>query len=282
MKTLQQWLHEHARQGRCLYLVLDSDGQLEQRAALIAELGYERCRAIYRNTPAQALANAGPYLFQLDRADSAPLVELLNAPEANWGWLASGANTDLDGLTEHWRSRSVSGEYPDQALYRFHDNRVLGRALAHMPPADHPGYLGPAASVCYWQTEHWTVTQNPDPGSYPLPPEPAWLHIPTPQATYAAVQFDNARRYLMREHTEQLVELAAHQDIDTWLRSRLDLAHVWHWQAPEALYFLLTQSLRVEGYTLPKSWPPKPDETPEQHFARLYQEALYWQGSGPL
>lgn len=282
MSTLEHWLYEQQRLERHFYLVLDSEGQLEQRSALIAELGYERYRAVYRNTPAHSLANAGPYLFQLDRADHPLLLSLLKAPEADWGWLASGSSAELEALVRHWRERLVMGTPPDQALYRFHDNRVLGRALAHMPPEQYPSYLGPIASVCYWQTGQWEVIDNPAPGIYPLPPEPMWLNLPPPPTTYAAVQLDNIRRYLMREHTDLLAGLAEQQTIDAWLRAQIELAQGWNWQTPEALYFLLTQSLRTPGYTLPGSWLPKAGETSDQHFARLYQEALYWQGMGPL
>lgn len=282
MKSVEQWLYEQVRLGRGLYLVLDSDGALDARDALIAEVGHERYRAVYRSTPAHSLASAGPYLFQLDRAAPHLLAALLKAPEADWGWLATAPATELDALTQHWRDRLVVGEPPHQRLYRFHDNRVLGRALAHMPAEHHPSYLGPIASVCYWQAEQWNVHDNPAPGTHPVPPEPQWLNIPTPQATYTAVQFDNIRRYLMREHTDLLAALAEHQDIDTWLRTQLDLATTWNWQAPDALYFLLTQSLRAADYTLPTFWLPRPGETPEQHIERVRQEALYWQGSGPL
>lgn len=282
MNTPEQWLQEQARLGRCLYLMLDSDGQMPERNALVAEWGDDRCRAVYLGTPAHSLASAGPYLFHIQRIDHPILMALLKAPETDWGWLASGSGTDLETLTQHWRDRLVTGEPSNQVLYRFHDNRVLGRALTCLPPEHFPGYLGPIASLCYWQVEQWQVSDNPDPGSHPLPSEPAWLNLATPQAIYNAVQFDNIRRYLMREHTEPLVALAEQQNIDVWLRTQLDLARTWDWREPEAIYFLLTQSLYAADYAPPESWRPKPSETPAQHFARLYQEALYWQGEQPL
>lgn len=282
MNTPEQWWYEQSRMGRCIYLLLDSDGKRQERDALVAELGNERFREVYLGTPAHSLASAGPYLFQIDQVNHPVVLALIKVLEPDWGWLASGSDSDLDTLTQHWRDRLVTGEPPNQALYRFHDNRVLGRALAVLQPEDYSGYLGPMASVCYWQTEQWKVTDNPAPGTHPLPAEPAWLNIPTPQATYAAVQFDNTRRYLMRQHTEPLAGLAEQQNIDVWLRTQLDLARTWEWQEPDAIYFLLIQSLRAPGYAPPASWQPKPNETPAQHFARLYQEALYWQGEEPV
>ncbi|VVP53168.1 DUF4123 domain-containing protein [Pseudomonas fluorescens] len=278
MSTLEHWLQEQTNQGRRLYLVLDSDGQLDERKALASELGSEQYRNLYMGTPADSLANVAPYLFQLTSAEHPTLQALLNTPERHWGWLASAAHTDLDTLTRHWRERLVTGERPNQALYRFHDNRVLGRALAYLQPEQYPEYLGPMTSVCYWQAEQWTVSDNPDPGQHPLSLEPAWLNTPTPQASFIGVQFVNVRRYLMREDTETLVKLAEHQDVDSWLREQLDLARAWGWQEPQQIHFLLTQNLQASGYTPPEAWLPKPEETPALHFDRLYQEHLYWQG----
>ncbi|MBV7515883.1 DUF4123 domain-containing protein [Pseudomonas sp. PDM25] len=282
MSALEQWLQEQSRQGRRLYLVLDSDGQLDERNALVSELGVEQYRNLYLGTPADSLANVAPHLFQLASVEHPALQTLLNTPERHWGWLASTASNDLDALTTHWQERLVIGERPNQALYRFHDNRVLGRALAHLQPEQQPDFLGPMSSVCYWQAEQWIVIDNPDPGQHPLPLAPAWLNTPTPAATFAGVQFDNTRRYLMREHSGALVGLARQQNVDTWLRGQLDWARTWGWQEPEQIHFLLTQSLQAQDYVPPQSWWPRPHETPSTHFDRLYQETLYWQGDAPV
>lgn len=282
MSTLGQWLQEQTRQGRCLYLVLDSDGQLDERNALVDALGVEQYRNLYTGTPADSLANVAPYLFQLGTPEHPALQALLNTPQRHWGWLASCANADLDGLARHWQNRLVTGERPNQALYRFHDNRVLGRALASLQPGQRPDYLGPMTSVCYWQAEQWMVADNPDPGAHPLPADPAWCHTPTPEATYKRIQLDNTRRYLIREHTDELLSLAQRHDIDTWLHDLIDLAHTWGWQQPESIHLLLTQSLQAPDYAPPKTWQPQPNETPQAHFERVYQQVLFWQGDGPL
>lgn len=278
MKTLEHWLQEQARHGRHLYLILDTDGQLDERNALVSELGVDQCRNLYTGTPADSLANSGPYLFRLGSAEHPAVLALFDTPERNWGWLANAASDALDTLSDHWQNRLVTGARPNQALYRFHDNRVLARALAHLRCEQYPEYLGSMASVCYWQAQQWAVADNPAPGNYPLPAAPAWLDIPTPEATCANVLFDNSRRYLMREHADTLLEIAAQQDIDNWLRGVLDVARNWGWQEPEHIHFLLTQSLQIPGYVPPKSWLPKANETPTLHFERLHQEALYWQG----
>ena len=48
MSPLEQWLQEQTRQGRHLYLVLDSDGQLDERNGLVSELGVDRYRKARR------------------------------------------------------------------------------------------------------------------------------------------------------------------------------------------------------------------------------------------
>ena len=282
MSPLKQWLQEQTRQGRHLYLVLDSDGQLDERNGLVSELGTDHYRNLYSGTPADSLANVAPYLFRLDTVEHPALQTLLKSPDRHWGWLASAASADLDGLTAHWQNRLVTGERPNQALYRFHDNRVLGRALAYLQPEQRADYLGLMTSVCYWQAEQWTVTDNPDPGTYPLPTDPAWSHTPTPEATFKGIQFDNMHRYLIREHIDKLLDLAEQQDMEAWLGGQLDLAYTWGWQEPDRIHFLLTQSLQAADYTPPKNWLPRPNETPAMHFDRVYQQTLYWQGDAPV
>lgn len=281
MTTPHDWLRIQAELGRQLYLMLDSVGQLEERKALLGELHVHRYDGLYIGTAASALVDAGPYLFQFDSAEHPVINSLIETPERNWGWLASSTCDEVQVVARHWRDRLVSGERPNQALYRFHDNRVVGRALAHMQPEQYAAYLGPIHSLCYWHDNQWTVSENPSPGTQPLPEDPAWLRVPTSSATYAAVQFDNVHRYLMGEHTDRFANVAAQQDVNIWLRNVLDLAHTWGWKEPERLHFLLMQTLQAPGFIPPAAWHPKPNDTPSIHFERVYQEALYWQGAAP-
>ncbi|MFJ7313245.1 DUF4123 domain-containing protein [Pseudomonas sp. NPDC098747] len=282
MTIPQQWLQAQAQLGRTLYLVLDSYGQLDERAELVNELGAKRYRSLYSGTAAESLASVGPYLFQLGTAQSMSLQALLDAPERHWGWLASSASADLEAVAAHWRARLVMRQPPNQAVYRFHDNRVLGRALAHLSVEERPAYLGALTSVCYWHAEQWMVTDNPAPGSYPLPLDPAWHHPPVPEAITAGVQFDNVRRYLMREHPDSVLALAEDHHLDTWLTEQLVLARTWGWLEVDQMHFLLTQSLHAPGYTPPQSWSPRPNETPSAHFERVEQEVHFWQGHVPV
>ncbi|MGP0127673.1 DUF4123 domain-containing protein, partial [Pseudomonas bubulae] len=77
MSPLEQWLQEQTRQGRHLYLVLDSDGQLDERNGLVSELGADHYRNLYSGTPADSLANVAPYLFRLDTVEHPALQTLL-------------------------------------------------------------------------------------------------------------------------------------------------------------------------------------------------------------
>lgn len=282
MNTLSCWAHEQTSQGRGIYLMLDASGQLQARNALVRDLGIDRYRNLYARTAADSLANTAPLLFLLDTLEHSALQALLNNPDQHWGWFASAARTDLDALTAHWQDRLVTGARPTQALYRFQDDRVVGRALTALQPQQYPQYLGPMISVCYWQADRWAVVDNPEPGTYPLPSDPAWLSPCAPHLACAGTLFKNTRRYLMQEHTETLSNLTEHNDVDVWLREHLELARTWGWQKPEHIFFLLTQSLQTPGYAPPRGWSPRPDETPLTHFDRLYQETLYWQGDVPI
>ncbi|MFJ7311475.1 DUF4123 domain-containing protein [Pseudomonas sp. NPDC098747] len=182
MTTPIKWLETQVRLERTCYLILDSCGQLDERSNLVNELGVERYRNLYLETPVAALASIGPYLFKLAYYHSAALLDLLNQPRRNWGWLASSANGDLEVITEHWQARLMKRQPPNQAVYRFHDNRVLGNALEFLLNEEYPAYLGPLSSVCYWHEEQWNVADNPTPGFHPLPFSPTWHRAPTPGA----------------------------------------------------------------------------------------------------
>ena len=278
MSVLEQWLLEQSHTDRDLYMMLDSDAQPDERRALASELGAEQFRNLYVGTLANSMASSGPFLLRIGAVRHPTVQALLDMPERHWGWLASAASIDLDAIADHWRVRLVTHEHPTQAVYRFHDNRVLARALAYLQPEQRPAYLGPIASVCYWNAGQWITTDNPDPGAHPLPAEPAWLKTPTPAIIHANVLFDNTRRYLVSKHTDALVSLAAQRDVDDWLWSVIELVHAWNWQQPEQVHFLLTQCLKAQDYRPPKSWEPAAGEEPAAHFERVYQQVLYWQG----
>lgn len=238
-----RWLIEQQRLGHALCVVLDSENEHSVRQTLLKSRRPDQYLSIYAQTPVAELGDSGPFVFSVERPGDEPINELLNRPDNHWGWLASLPQGGLPRLVEHWRERLIIGERPHQVLYRFHDNRVLARALKHLPVEAYPAYLGPALSVCYWQDTGWASTGNPAPGTYPVPDSPLWLQMPaTPQqATQARLL--NARRFLLAEHVQAFATLAEQQDPEMWLRATLDQAGAWHWQTPEQLEFLLTQGL---------------------------------------
>ena len=271
-----KWIEEQHRQGRELCLILDSLGEMETRQTLLNGRACDRYVSVYDQTSVARLANAGPYLILLSRADTEALSGLLGAPERNWGWLASIAQGDLPALLEHWRQRFLLGSRPNQALYRFHDNRVLARALAFMPQEARPGYLGPAVSVCYWHETHWEVVSNPAPGKRPVPDEPAWLNVPALPLQAIEILHANVYRYLWAEHSDEMLALSQLQDPDEWLTEQLAQARHWAWTTPEQVHFLVLQRLTTWERPVIKNWSPRAEETPAMHFERLFNEVQFW------
>ncbi|MFJ2463759.1 DUF4123 domain-containing protein [Pseudomonas sp. NPDC087615] len=278
----RQWMREQQRSGFALCVVLDSQNERDLRQSLLKTSQFDQCLSVYGETLVADLADAGPFIFTFDQPDDSRISELLKNPQRNWGWFASLQKGDLSRLVKHWHERLIIGARPHQALYRFHDNRVLSRALAHLPEDAWPAYLGPAISVCYWQGTHWQGTNNPAPGSYPVPDQPLWHQVPAPNQQTDEIRRSNAHRYLLAEHVQAYAKLAEHHDPDTWLRNRLAQAQMWGWLAPEQLEFLLTQSLQAQGYTLAPHWQVRAGETPSEHFERVSQTTAFWQGEAAL
>lgn len=173
------------------------------------------------------------------------------------------------------------GVRPDQRLYRFHDNRVLARALRHLPEDALPAYLGPAISVCYWQGACWAVAVNPAPGRYAVPVAPAWLEVPLPERQAREILKANAHRYLLDVHEAAYIALADQRDPEVWLEQQVAQAQAWGWAA-ERLEFLLIVALTMPGHGQPDSWQPREGESPEAHFERFVQESRFWRGEVPL
>ncbi|MFW9103181.1 DUF4123 domain-containing protein [Pseudomonas sp. P4795] len=274
----RQWMIDQLKLDRALCLILDSEGELDVRQALLKNSGPDQHSSVYSETQVSDLADAGPFIFLVDSPDDERIRDLLNVPERNWGWLASIRKGDLPTLTQHWRERLIIGTRPNQALYRFHDNRVLTRALGHLPEEARPEYLGPTVSTCYWQGASWEVTHNPVPGEHPLPADPMWLNIPAPASQSMEMLQSNIYRYLWAEHSDDLMRLSQRQDPSTWLAEQLSQAQQWGWSAPEQVHFLIINKLNETEPTIIKSWLPHAGEAPQVHFERLFNEAKFWSG----
>ena len=282
LTTVVQWMSEQRQLGQAIALVLDSEDERETRQQLLRSCDYERYCGVYHQTPVSELADAGPFIFIIEPREYAVLDTLLAEPQRHWGWLASLPQQQLPALTRHWRERIITGTRPHQALYRFHDNRVLARALAFMPEDARPGYLGPVTSVCYWAQSRWDVTHNPAPGEHPVPDQPAWLNVPAPPLLAIDILHTNIYRYLWAERSDEMLTLSQHRAPDEWLAEQLTQARHWNWNTPEQLHFLVLHRLETLERPLIKNWSPRDHETPQAHFERLLSEVQFWAGETPL
>ncbi|MDR6914246.1 hypothetical protein J2X66_001110 [Pseudomonas sp. 3296] len=278
----RQWMIQQQRLGHVLCIVLDSENQRDIRQSLLKTCHFNQYLSVYGETLVADLADAGPFVFTFDQTDDRRIDELIENPACHWGWFASLQKGDLPTLVKHWQERLIIGERPHQALYRFHDNRVLNRALAQLPVEAYSAYLGPAISVCYWSGTRWECTDNPAPGTHPVPDQPLGHQVPLPNEQADEIRLTNARRYLLSEHVAAYAELAEQDDPEAWLRARLAQAEAWGWLAPEQLAFLLTQTLQAPGYALASHWQVRPGETPSEHFERVHRTMAFWQGETAL
>lgn len=179
LRTPGQWMTQQQQAGRRLCLILE--GNSNARQPLMAPRNLGQCCSLYGGSAVAALAADGPVILLVEQFDEPALVGLLEHPEMNWGWLGSLPDADLGDVIEHWQARMLVGPPGNQALYRFHDNRTLGRALTSVPVAQWPAYLGPLISVCYWHEEQWCCANNPAPGKYPIPDPLLGSTSPTPR-----------------------------------------------------------------------------------------------------
>lgn len=268
-----RWMAQQQQRGYSLCLMLE--GNNEARQPLLAGRSVSQYRNLYSETAAGELANAGPVILLLEQMSEPALVDLLQHPESNWGWLGSLLAADLTGVTRHWRERLLLGLKGQQTLYRLHDNRTLGRALAHLSKEHWPNYLGPLMSVCYWHEGRWCQDENPAPGEYPAPDSAPWLGIPNPQAE--AILHANILRYLLAEHSEDLAALVEFQDPRTWLAQVLGQARTWQWRGPEQLEFLVVRRLEEATRSSVVHWQPREGEAPGEHFERVVKQ---WREEG--
>lgn len=268
--TPWQWMARERACGRDIVLMLGAGS--DARQALMARLGSERWSVLYQQTDVAHLAAQGPACFLIGEGEVRLLQGLFEAPQGNWGWLASLAPGALPDWVEHWRARLLLGQRPQRALYRFHDNRVLARAMA---VADRRAeWLGQAISVCYWQATAWRVVDNPVPRAYPVPPVPVWL--PTPAEVEGnGVALANAHRYLYSQHLDAYCTLAQSQMPLEWLQRQLRQARAWGWHTGEQIEFLLMLSLRSPGYEVPRECAPLVDESPQAHLERLRLRTVF-------
>ncbi|MCM2378471.1 DUF4123 domain-containing protein [Pseudomonas marginalis] len=268
-----QWMDQQHQAGHRLCLILE--GQHEACQPLLAMRDVSQYRSLYAETDLAELAGQGPVILLLEQMNEPALLGLLQQPENNWGWLGSLPSEDLDVVTRHWRDRLLVGPEGVQSMYRFHDNRTLARALAYLRAEHWPQFLGPLFSVCYWHEERWRTADNPAPGEHPVPNPAPWLNTPNPNAE--AILQANILRYLLTEHSEDLVALAEFQDPRIWLAQVLEQARTWQWRRPEQLEFLVVRRLEEATRGTVVQWGPRGGEAPGEHFERV---AAQWELTG--
>ncbi len=118
--------------------------------------------SLYGETAVAELAAAGPVILLLEQVNEPALRSICSIQRRTGaGWAACPAATVRSGPT---LARSPGGRRDGSpGLYRFDDNRTLACALARLPNAQWPAFLGPLVSVCYWHAGHWCQSENPMP-----------------------------------------------------------------------------------------------------------------------
>ncbi|WDU60413.1 DUF4123 domain-containing protein [Pseudomonas poae] len=263
-----QWMARQQQAGRRLCLILE--GCDDARPLLLAVRTLAQYRNLYAEGVLAQLATAGPVVLLLEQESEPALLNLLQRPQTNWGWLGSLPDEDLANVTRHWRDRLLVGPEGDHVLYRFHDNRTLARALEHLAVEHWPVFLGPLISVCYWHDGRWQCGDNPAPGDYPVPDPAPWLNTPNPNAT--AILHANILRYLLAEHSEVLAALVEFHEPKIWLAQVLEQARAWQWSGSEQLEFLVVRRLEEATGSSVIRWPPREGETPGDHFERVVEQ----------
>lgn len=232
LRTPGQWMTQQQQAGRRLCLILE--GNSNARQPLMAPRNLGQCCSLYGGSAVAALAADGPVILLVEQFDEPALVGLLEHPEMNWGWLGSLPDADLGDVIEHWQARMLVGPPGNQALYRFHDNRTLGRALTSVPVAQWPAYLGPLISVCYWHEEQWCCANNPAPGKYPIPDPLLGSTSPTPGLGHFAGEYPALPAGRTQRKPCGVGRVPGSRG---WLAQVLDEARSWQWYGALQLEF---------------------------------------------
>lgn len=265
---VEHWLGEQQAQGRPLLLVIDSLAEPTQLPSLFSTDLVHSYANLYQGTEVDEMAGAAPWLILLNELNFTQLRSLTDAPEQNWGWLASADHADMAALTQHWQARIFADEQGQRSLYRFQDNRIIARHLGELDASQRPLLLGPLASVLCWDGQDWQWFDNELPGEYREPFEKPWLSIPEPEQVQRAVAHHNLELWLWQTHTQATTRLAETQVVSDWLDHQLDKAKEWRWHSEPQLHFLLRYQLDPE-LADHSAWQPTARETPEAHYSRV-------------
>ena len=267
-KTVEDWLSVQQAEQRQLLLVIDSLAEPAPLPRLFSADLVHSYANLYQGTEVAEMASVGPWLIVLNELNLTQLASLTDAPEQNWGWLASVEHADHAALTRHWQARIFADEQGQRSLYRLQDNRIVARHLAELDVSQRPLLLGPLTSALCWDDHDWQWFDNEQPGEYPEPFEKPWLSIPEPEHVRRAVTHHNLELWLWENHTHATTRLAATQELSEWLERQLDKAKEWHWHSEPQLHFLLRCQLDPALADHP-AWLPADQETPDAHYSRV-------------
>ena len=267
-ERVEHWLSEQQAQNRRLLLVIDSLAEPDPLPGLFSADLVHSYANLYQGTEVAEMASVGPWLIVLNELNLTQLASLTDAPEQNWGWLASVEHADMAALTQHWQARIFADEQGQRSLYRFQDNRIVARHLAELDASQRPLLLGPLTSALCWDDHDWQWFDNEQPGEYPEPFEKPWLSIPEPEHVRRAVTHHNLELWLWENHTHATTKLAETRVLSEWLDRQLDKAKEWHWHSEPQLHLLLRYQLDPAVADHP-AWLPADQETPEAHYSRV-------------
>jgi hypothetical protein len=266
--SVDHWLSEQQAQNRQLLLVIDSLAEPAPLPRLFSADLVHSYANLYQGTEVAEMASVGPWLIVLNELNLTQLASLTDAPEQNWGWLASVEHADMAALTQHWQSRIFADEQGQRSLYRFQDNRIVARHLAELDASQRPLLLGPLTSALCWDDHDWQWFDNAQPSEYPEPFEKPWLSIPEPEHVRRAVTHHNLELWLWENHTHETTKLAETRVLSEWLDRQLDKAKEWHWHSEPQLHLLLRYQLDPAVADHP-AWLPADQETPKAHYSRV-------------
>jgi len=265
---VEHWLSEQQAQSRPLLLVIDSLAESAPLPRLFSADLVHSYANLYQGTEVEEMAGVGPWLILLNERNFTQLRSLTDAPEQNWGWLASVDHADMAALTQHWQARIFADEQGQRSLYRFQDNRIIARHLGELDASQRPLLLGPLASALCWDGQDWQWFDNELPGEYREPFEKPWLSIPEPEQVQRAVAHHNLELWLWQTQTQATTRLAETQVVSDWLDHQLDKAKEWQWHSEPQLHFLLRYQLDPALADHP-AWRPTGREIPEAHYSRV-------------
>lgn len=265
IEAAQNWIDEQLSQQRELLLVIDRLAEPDPIRELFSANLMQDYVNLYQDTEFADLADVGPWLVRLNNPNAALVYSLLDTPQRDWGWLASAQHIDLASLTQHWHARLAIDEGEQRSVFRFQDNRVMARSLAHMEEHQLPQLLGPLNSVLCWGGEAWHSHENPQPGPASYSQPAPWLY-PEPGVIRQETRLANLEQWLWENQPEATSVLARHCNVRSWLAESLALANEWGWLVPEQVAFLL--SARRGPLLSNPGWQPLPKERCDSHFTR--------------